>query len=77
MSGISLWLTALPVLLAAAVLTWAISVPRRNVTIVDTLWPLLFVIAAYVYAAAAAVGTASGCCPISSSMAMLMSSPAL
>jgi len=54
MSGISLWLTALPVLLAAAVLTWAISVPRRNVTIVDTLWPLLFVIAAFVYAAAAA-----------------------
>ncbi len=53
MSGFPLWFTALPVLLAAAVLTWAISVPRRNVTIVDTLWPLLFVIAAFVYAAAA------------------------
>ena len=54
MSGFPLWLSALPVLLAAAALTWAISVPRRDVTIVDTLWPLLFVIAALVYAAAAA-----------------------
>jgi steroid 5-alpha reductase family enzyme len=52
MSDLRLWLTALPVLLAAAAITWAISVPRRNVTIVDTLWPLLFVIAAVVYAAA-------------------------
>lgn len=53
MSDLRLWLTALPALLAAAALTWAISVPRRNVTIVDTLWPLLFVVAAAVYAAAA------------------------
>jgi steroid 5-alpha reductase family enzyme len=53
MSDLRLWLSALPVLLAAAALTWAISVPRRNVTIVDTLWPLLFVMAACAYAAAA------------------------
>jgi len=44
------WFTALPVLLAAAALTWSASVLKRNVTIVDTLWPLLFVIAAAVYA---------------------------
>ncbi len=36
-------------LLAAAALTWVASVLKRNVTIVDTLWPLLFVIAAAVY----------------------------
>jgi steroid 5-alpha reductase family enzyme len=44
-----LWLAALPALLAAAALTWIVSVAKRNVTIVDTLWPLLFVIAAAVY----------------------------
>jgi steroid 5-alpha reductase family enzyme len=45
------WLHALPYLLGAGVLTWLISVPLRNVTIVDTLWSLLFVIAAFSYAA--------------------------
>jgi steroid 5-alpha reductase family enzyme len=45
----SLWLSALPVLLAAAALTWLVSVAKRNVTIVDTLWPLLFVFATAVY----------------------------
>jgi len=54
MSDVRVWLAALPVLLAAAAFTWAISIPRRNVTIVDTLWPLLFVIAALSYALAAA-----------------------
>ncbi len=45
------WLHALPYLLGAGFLTWLVSVPLRNVTIVDTLWSLLFVIAAFVYAA--------------------------
>jgi steroid 5-alpha reductase family enzyme len=45
------WLHALPYLLGAGVLTWLVSVPLRNVTIVDTLWSLLFVIAAFSYAA--------------------------
>ena len=49
MSMPSLWLSALPALLAAAALTWIVSVAKRNVTIVDTLWPLLFVIATAVY----------------------------
>jgi steroid 5-alpha reductase family enzyme len=44
-----LWLAALPALLAGAALTWTVSVAKRNVTIVDTLWPLLFVIATAVY----------------------------
>jgi len=45
------WLHALPYLLGAGFLTWLASVPLRNVTIVDTLWSLLFVIAAFAYAA--------------------------
>jgi steroid 5-alpha reductase family enzyme len=48
------WLHALPWLLGAAALTWLASVALRNVTIVDTLWSLLFVIAAYSYAASSA-----------------------
>ena len=51
MSVINLWLAALPFLLGAAALTWVVSVVKRNVTIVDTLWSLLFVIAAAVYVA--------------------------
>ncbi len=54
MPELGLWLDALPVLLAAAAVTWAVSVIKRNVTIVDTLWSLLFVIAAVVYAGSVA-----------------------
>lgn len=46
------WITALVAMLGAAVPTWAVSVRRANVTIVDTLWGLLFVIAAVTYAGA-------------------------
>jgi steroid 5-alpha reductase family enzyme len=53
MSVIDLWLAALPFLLGAAALTWVVSAVKRNVTIVDTLWSLLFVIAAAVYVTAA------------------------
>jgi steroid 5-alpha reductase family enzyme len=53
MRVIEIWLGALPVLLGAAALTWVVSVVKRNVTIVDTLWSLLFVIAAAVYVASA------------------------
>jgi len=51
MPQLELWLNGLPLLLGAAAITWVISVRKRNVTIVDTLWSLLFVIAAAVYAA--------------------------
>jgi steroid 5-alpha reductase family enzyme len=44
------WLTALAVLLSAGALTWLVSVAQRNVTIVDTLWPILFILAALAYA---------------------------
>jgi steroid 5-alpha reductase family enzyme len=44
------WLIALVVLLSAGALTWLVSVAQRNVTIVDTLWPVLFILAALVYA---------------------------
>ena len=50
MPQLELWLNALPLLLGAAAITWVISVLKRNVTIVDTLWSLLFVLAAVVYA---------------------------
>jgi steroid 5-alpha reductase family enzyme len=53
MSVIDLWLGALPFLLGAAALTWIVSVVKRNVTIVDTLWSLLFVISAAAYVALA------------------------
>jgi steroid 5-alpha reductase family enzyme len=52
MHELTLWLVALPVLLAAAALTWGVL--KDNVTIVDTLWSLLFVLAAAAYAASAA-----------------------
>ncbi len=44
------WLYALPFLLGAGFLTWLVSVQLRNVTIVDTLWSLMFVLAAFCYA---------------------------
>lgn len=44
------WLTGLAVMLAAAALTWIVSVIQRNVTIVDSLWSLLFVLGAFTYA---------------------------
>ncbi|HEY6123412.1 MAG TPA: DUF1295 domain-containing protein [Steroidobacteraceae bacterium] len=45
-----LWLTALPVLLVAATLTWLASLPLRNVSIVDSLWSLMLFAAGVVYA---------------------------
>ena len=36
-----LWFSALPVLLIAATFTWLLSLPLRNVAIVDSLWSLM------------------------------------
>jgi steroid 5-alpha reductase family enzyme len=47
---IDTWLLALPWLLGAAAAAWAWSVAIRNVTLVDTLWSLMFLLAAVVYA---------------------------
>jgi steroid 5-alpha reductase family enzyme len=47
---LSVYLYALVVLGAAAGLTWVLSVARRNVAIVDSLWSLMFLLAALTYA---------------------------
>lgn len=44
------FLSALPGLIALAVLGWLISLPRRNVDHVDTLWSLMFLLAFVLYA---------------------------
>jgi steroid 5-alpha reductase family enzyme len=45
-----LWFSALPVLLIAATFTWLLSMPMRNVAIVDSLWSLMFFAAGVIYA---------------------------
>lgn len=47
---VGLWISVLPLLLAAATLTWLISLPIRNVGIADVLWSLLLFMAGVVYA---------------------------
>jgi len=44
-----LWLSALPVLAIAATLTWLLSLPLRNVSIVDSLWSLMLFAAGVIY----------------------------
>jgi steroid 5-alpha reductase family enzyme len=44
------WFSALPVLVAGATITWLISLPMRNVGIVDSLWSLMLFAAGVVYA---------------------------
>jgi steroid 5-alpha reductase family enzyme len=44
------WFSALPLLIGAATLTWLLSLPLRNVAIVDALWSLMFFLAGVVYA---------------------------
>jgi steroid 5-alpha reductase family enzyme len=45
-----LWLSALPLLLIAAFLTWLLSLPLRKVDVVDSLWSLMLFAAGVVYA---------------------------
>jgi len=44
-----LWLSALPVLLIAATFTWLLSLPLRNVSIVDPLKGLMLFAAGVIY----------------------------
>jgi steroid 5-alpha reductase family enzyme len=44
------WFAALPFLVGAATLTWLLSLPLRNVAIVDSLWSLMLFLAGVVYA---------------------------
>ena len=55
MFDLSLWLAALAVLAAFAVLGWLLSLPLRNVSIVDSMWSLMFLLAAVTYAVGQAV----------------------
>ena len=50
---LGLWLSALPVLLVAATFTWLLSIPMRNVSIVDSLRSLMFFAAGVIYGLAA------------------------
>ncbi len=50
MFDLTLWLQGLGALLMVAVLGWLASIPLRNVSIVDSLWSLMFFLAAIVYA---------------------------
>ncbi len=45
------WFNGLGALLVVALIGWLISIPIRNVSIVDSLWSLMFLIAAGVYVA--------------------------
>jgi steroid 5-alpha reductase family enzyme len=47
------FLIALAVLVAAATALWLVSIPLKNVAIVDSLWSVMFLMAAGVYAATA------------------------
>lgn len=47
----SAWLWALAALLVFAVAAWSVSVVKRDASIVDSLWSLMFVLAVVVYAA--------------------------
>ncbi len=46
----SAWFWGLGVILVIALATWAVSVPLRNASIVDSVWSLFFVAAAFTYA---------------------------
>jgi steroid 5-alpha reductase family enzyme len=54
MALMQIYLLGLVPLSFAALLTWLISLVKRNVAIVDSLWSLMFVFAAYTYALEAA-----------------------
>jgi steroid 5-alpha reductase family enzyme len=49
MNTASLWLSALPFLLALGLLAWLVATARRNVGLVDIFWSLFFLLAAFVY----------------------------
>ncbi|MDT8319120.1 MAG: DUF1295 domain-containing protein [Xanthomonadales bacterium] len=53
MPDLQAWLLALAAMLAAAVVTWVVSTFKRDVSIVDSLWSLLFLLGLMVYVLAA------------------------
>jgi steroid 5-alpha reductase family enzyme len=55
--SLPIYLEGLGVVCAAGIGTWLLSLPLRNVAIVDSLWSLMFVMLAVTYAAGAGAGT--------------------
>lgn len=53
---IAAWLSALAAILLAAVVAWVVSVIRRDVSIVDSLWSLLILLGLVVYIVASGAG---------------------
>ena len=49
MSGFNLWLEALAVLLAFGILGWLVSLWKKDVSIVDSMWSVMFLLAAATY----------------------------
>lgn len=49
MFDLQLWLSALGVLLAFGFAGWLVSLVKQNVSIVDSMWPLMFLLAAFIY----------------------------
>ncbi len=47
------YLVALAILLGIGIVAWLVSIPKRDVSFVDSLWSLFFLVAAAVYAAGA------------------------
>lgn len=54
--NVTAWLSALAVILLAAVVAWVVSVIRRDVSIVDSLWSLLILLGLVVYIIASGAG---------------------
>lgn len=52
MFALDVYLWGLAAVLLAGVITWLISLVKQDVSIVDALWPLMFIITVWVYAAA-------------------------
>ena len=58
MFSTAIYIQGLLIVAVAASLTWALSLYRRNVAIVDSLWPLMFMLVAYTYVLGAGAVTA-------------------
>ena len=59
MFSLDLWLLALTFLLAFGILGWLVSLAIRDVSIVDSMWSLMFLLATFVYAFAGDTGPRS------------------
>lgn len=63
MFDLTTYLTGFGVLLIGAILTWLVSLARRNVAIVDSMWSLFFLAAALTYASVSAGAGATAPAP--------------